>query len=44
MRTIRSFEQTLNGFPGRPRPGFLHLYAGEEAIAAGVCALLATRN
>jgi acetoin:2,6-dichlorophenolindophenol oxidoreductase subunit alpha len=41
MRTIRSFEQTLNELSQAGRvPGFLHLYAGEEAIAAGVCASL----
>ena len=41
MRTIRSFEQTLNELSQAGRvPGFLHLYAGEEAIAAGVCTLL----
>ncbi|HJQ83953.1 MAG TPA: thiamine pyrophosphate-dependent dehydrogenase E1 component subunit alpha [Candidatus Binatia bacterium] len=41
MRTIRSFEQTLNelSLAGRV-PGFLHLYAGEEAVAAGVSAHL----
>jgi len=38
MRMIRSFEQTLNELSQAGRvPGFLHLYAGEEAIAAGVC-------
>jgi acetoin:2,6-dichlorophenolindophenol oxidoreductase subunit alpha len=41
MRTIRSFEQTLNELSQAGRvPGFLHLYAGEEAIAAGVCVSL----
>lgn len=41
MRTIRSFEQTLNELSQAGRvPGFLHLYAGEEAVAAGVCAHL----
>jgi len=41
MRTIRSFEQTLNELSQAGRvPGFLHLYAGEEAIAAGVCTSL----
>src|SRR2546430_14728501 len=45
MRTIRSFEQTLNELSQAGRvPGFLHLYAGEEAIAAGVCALLADED
>jgi pyruvate dehydrogenase E1 component alpha subunit len=38
MRMIRSFEQTLNELSQAGRvPGFLHLYAGEEAIAVGVC-------
>ena len=42
MRTIRGFEQTLNELSQGGRvPGFLHLYAGEEAVAAGVCAHLA---
>jgi pyruvate dehydrogenase E1 component alpha subunit len=41
MRTIRHFEQTLNELSQAGKvPGFLHLYAGEEAIAAGVCAHL----
>ncbi len=41
MRTIRSFEQTLNELSQAGRvPGFLHLYAGEEAIASGVCVSL----
>ena len=45
MRTIRSFEQTLNELSQAGRvPGFLHLYAGEEAIAAGVCALLSDED
>src|SRR5579885_2393446 len=41
MRTIRTVEQTLHelSLAGRV-PGFLHLYAGEEAVAAGVCAHL----
>src|SRR5262245_18793863 len=45
MRTIRSFEQTLNelSLAGRV-PGFLHLYAGEEAVAAGVCLHLGERD
>src|SRR5262247_1828653 len=38
MRSIRTFEQTLNELSQAGRvPGFLHLYAGEEAVAAGVC-------
>jgi TPP-dependent pyruvate/acetoin dehydrogenase alpha subunit len=45
MRTIRSFEQTLNELSQAGRvPGFLHLYAGEEAVAAGVCAHLSERD
>src|SRR5258706_1170488 len=41
MRTIRSFELTLNELSQAGRvPGFLHLYAGEEAVAAGVSTLL----
>jgi pyruvate dehydrogenase E1 component alpha subunit len=45
MRTIRSFEQTLNELSQAGRvPGFLHLYAGEEAIAAGVCVSLGDQD
>jgi pyruvate dehydrogenase E1 component alpha subunit len=45
MRTIRTFEQTLNELSQAGKvPGFLHLYAGEEAIAAGVCAHLGERD
>jgi pyruvate dehydrogenase E1 component alpha subunit len=45
MRTIRSFEQTLNELSQAGRvPGFLHLYAGEEAVAAGVCAHLTAHD
>ena len=41
MKTIRVFEQTLNELSQAGKiPGFLHLYAGEEAVAAGVCAHL----
>src|SRR5688572_27251871 len=41
MRTIRSFELTLNELSQAGKvPGFLHLYAGEEAVAAGVCSHL----
>src|SRR4029450_6465423 len=39
MRTIREFEERLHvEFATGEIPGFVHLYAGEEAIAAGVCA------
>lgn len=38
MCTIRQFEQMLNELSQAGKvPGFLHLYAGEEAVAAGVC-------
>ena len=37
MRTIRDFEERLHAeFASGDIPGFVHLYAGEEAIAAGV--------
>lgn len=38
MRTIREFEERLHTeFAGGDIPGFVHLYAGEEACATGVC-------
>ncbi len=41
MRTIREFEERLHlEFATGELPGFVHLYAGEEAIAAGICAHL----
>jgi pyruvate dehydrogenase E1 component alpha subunit len=41
MRAIRAFEERLHReFAIGDVPGFVHLYAGEEAIAAGVCAAL----
>ena len=41
MRTIREFEERVHvEFATGEIPGFVHLYAGEEAIAAGVCAHL----
>src|SRR5436309_15302281 len=41
MRTIREFEERLHvEFATGEIPGFVHLYAGEQAIAAGVCAHL----
>ncbi len=41
MRTIRNFEERLHTeFATGEIPGFVHLYAGEEAIAAGVMAHL----
>lgn len=41
MNNIRNFEDTLHKhFSAGLIPGFVHLYAGEEAIATGVCANL----
>jgi pyruvate dehydrogenase E1 component alpha subunit len=38
MRTIRVFEEKLAELSLAGKlPGFLHLYAGEEATAVGVC-------
>ncbi len=38
MRTIREFEERLHTeFASGAIPGFVHLYAGEEASATGVC-------
>jgi acetoin:2,6-dichlorophenolindophenol oxidoreductase subunit alpha len=38
MRTIRDFEYRVSDEFGKGNiPGFLHLYAGQEAIAAGMC-------
>ncbi len=38
MRTIREFEERLHiEFSNGHIPGFVHLYAGEEASAVGVC-------
>src|SRR5438094_5016096 len=37
MRTIREFEDRLHlEFATGEIPGFVHLYAGEDAIAAGI--------
>jgi TPP-dependent pyruvate/acetoin dehydrogenase alpha subunit len=45
MRTIREFEERLHReFATGEIPGFVHLYAGEEASAAGVCAHLDVRD
>ena len=42
MKTIREFEERVHvEFAAGEIPGFVHLYAGEEASAAGVCAHLA---
>lgn len=41
MRTIREFEERLHVvFATGEIPGFVHLYAGEEASAVGVCQAL----
>jgi acetoin:2,6-dichlorophenolindophenol oxidoreductase subunit alpha len=41
MRTIREFEERLHTeFAAGRIPGAVHLYAGQEAIAAGACAHL----
>ncbi|MBI3456936.1 MAG: thiamine pyrophosphate-dependent dehydrogenase E1 component subunit alpha [Candidatus Rokubacteria bacterium] len=41
MRLIREFEERLHAdFAAGQIPGFVHLYAGEEAVAVGVCASL----
>src|SRR5436309_3062215 len=38
IQTIREFEERVHReFAGGDIPGFVHLYAGEEASAAGVC-------
>ncbi|MFX4623988.1 thiamine pyrophosphate-dependent enzyme, partial [Acinetobacter baumannii] len=38
MRTIRDFEERVHvDFATGEIPGFVHLYAGEEASATGIC-------
>jgi pyruvate dehydrogenase E1 component alpha subunit len=45
MRTIRAFEDRVHQeFASGDIPGFVHLYAGEEASAAGVCVHLDDRD
>jgi acetoin:2,6-dichlorophenolindophenol oxidoreductase subunit alpha len=45
MRTIRDFEERLHvEFASGEIPGFVHLYAGEEASAVGVCTHLTDRD
>jgi acetoin:2,6-dichlorophenolindophenol oxidoreductase subunit alpha len=45
MRTIRDFEERVHEeFATGDIPGFVHLYAGEEASATGVCAHLDDRD
>jgi acetoin:2,6-dichlorophenolindophenol oxidoreductase subunit alpha len=41
MRTIRAFEERVHTeFATGELPGAVHLYAGQEAVAAGVCGAL----
>ena len=41
MKRIRRFEERVSDlFANNRLPGFVHLYIGEEAVAAGVCATL----
>ena len=41
METIRVFEERAGKeFASGKVPGFVHLYAGEEAVAVGVCSHL----
>ena len=41
MRRIRTFEEKLAELVNAGQlAGFLHLYAGQEAVAVGVCAHL----
>ena len=45
MRTIREFEERVHKeFAEGGIPGFVHLYAGEEASAAGICFHLDDRD
>jgi acetoin:2,6-dichlorophenolindophenol oxidoreductase subunit alpha len=45
MRTIRGFEERVHAeFATGEIPGFVHLYAGEEASATGVCLHLDDRD
>jgi TPP-dependent pyruvate/acetoin dehydrogenase alpha subunit len=45
MRTIRDFEETVHEeFSAGGIPGFVHLYAGEEASGVGVCMHLTDKD
>lgn len=45
MNDIRNFEDEVHGiFTKGEIPGFVHLYAGEEAVATGVCAHLTDKD
>ena len=45
MKTIRGFEERVHvEFANGDLPGFVHLYAGEEACATGVCMHLTNQD
>ena len=45
MKTIREFEERVHvEFATGKIPGFVHLYAGEEAVATGVCIHLTDKD
>lgn len=45
MRQIRTFEDLAGkNFAGGLIPGFVHLYAGEEAVAVGICSQLSDKD
>ncbi len=45
MKLIREFEERVRTlFAEGKLPGFVHLYAGEEAIAVGICAHLTDKD
>ena len=45
MMQIRTFEDLAGkNFAGGLIPGFVHLYAGEEAVAVGICSQLSDKD
>src|SRR5882724_9559093 len=45
MKMIREFEERIHlEFASGEIPGYVHLYAGEEAIATGICMHLDSRD
>ena len=45
MRTMRVFDEVgRREFMAGTLPGFIHMYCGEEAIAAGICADLTDQD